>query len=184
MLINRKTIFERIKVISSQYTAKSFWVSPYIWNKENTILQMCPSSRPVEKRQEKWCRVVVGHEDAFCLHLCHCAAVFYFHCRLFGGQWKSEAILFVPCLRIFLLVLLLCCCSDGCCSAVLPQHRKGVPSSAGPDRPAMWDAVHWVLTELLNDFVMAPTRIFAKSFLTVIDCHSEGFKCITTVSQL
>jgi len=109
MLLNRKKVFERIKVIPSQYTAKSFRASPYILNKVNTILQMCPSSHPVEKRQEKWCRVVVSHEDAFCLHLCHCAAVSYFHCRLFGGQWESEPIRFVPCLRILFLVLLLLC---------------------------------------------------------------------------
>ena len=134
MLVNRRKIFERIKVISSQYTAKSFWISPYVLNNRNTTLQMCPSSHPVEKLQDKWCRVVVGHEDALCLHLCHGAAVSYFHCRLFGGQRDSELMVFVLCLRIFFLVLLLCCCSDGCWSALLPQQRKGVPSSAGPNK--------------------------------------------------
>lgn len=119
MLIIGK-IFERMKVVSSQYTTTSSWVLPFTLNSVNTIIQMSPISHPVEKQQEKWCRVVVGQEDAPCLslHLCH---IFTLGCLEDSGSlnpyFLCSVFTYFP---GFPAVLRLQCC----CPALLHQHKE------------------------------------------------------------
>lgn len=166
MLIIGK-IFEGMKVISSQYTAKSPWILPCILNSINKITQMLW----FEKQQEKWCRVVVGQEDALCLHLYLCPAST-------PGYLEDSGSLN----PYFLLSVFSCFPGFPAALMMLPSPPPSAPS-AGLNIVG-WDAVHWVLTESLNHFVMAPAVLLAKIFLPGIHCNSEGCKCIAAVSQL